>query len=92
MEVGIEGQDKDFVERINEAMFKRRMIDRVVEKAVAGNEKEWEQLSPHTAIKWQNRLYVPKDKKLHEDIIRAHHDTIAAGHPGRYKNPRAHHQ
>jgi len=80
MEVGIEGQDKDFVEQINEAMFKKKIIDRVVEKAIAGKEKEWEQLSPHTAIKWQKRLYVPKDKKLREDIIRAHHDTIAAGH------------
>ena len=85
MEVGIDGQDKDFVERINEAMFKKKIIDRVVEKAITGKEKEWEQLSPHTAIKWQKRLYVPRDKKLCKDIIRAHHDTIAAGHPGRYK-------
>ena len=69
IEVGIEGQDKDFVERINETMLKKKRIDRVVEKAIAGKEKEWEQLSPHTAIKWQKRLYIPKDKKLREDII-----------------------
>ena len=91
MEVGIEGQDKDFIERINEAMFKKKMINRVVKKALAGKEKEWEQLSPHTAIKWQKHQYVPKDKKLREDIIRAHHDMIAAG-PSSLQNPRTYHQ
>ena len=30
----------------------------------------------------QERLYVPRNKKLREDIIRAHHDTVVAGHPG----------
>src|SRR5882762_3718837 len=85
MEVGIEGRDIEFVDQINEAMLKRKMVDRVVEKAIAGNEKEWEQLTPLCEIKWQERLYVPRDKRLREDIIRAHHDSIAAGHPGRYK-------
>src|SRR5882762_7491015 len=66
-------------------MMKKKMVDRVVEKAIAGNEKGWEQLTPLCEIKWQERLYVPRDKKLREDIIRAHHDTIAARHPGRYK-------
>ena len=61
------------------------MVNRVVEKAIAGNEKGWEQLTPLCEIKWQERLYVPRDKRLREDIIRAHHDTITAGHPGRYK-------
>ena len=45
MEVGIDGQDKDFIEGINEAMFKKKMVDRVVEKALAGKEKGWEQLA-----------------------------------------------
>ena len=40
MEVGIEGRDIEFINRINEAMLKRKMIDRVVEKALAGKEKE----------------------------------------------------
>jgi len=40
MEVGIEGQDKDFVERINKAMFKKKMVDRIVKKALAGKRKD----------------------------------------------------
>ena len=85
MEVGIEGRDIEFIDQINEAMLKRKMVDRVVEKAIAGNEKEWEQLAPNCTIKWQERLYVPRDKRLREDIIRAHHNSIATGHPGHYK-------
>ena len=66
-------------------MLKKKVVNRVVEKALGGKEKGWEQLAPNCLIKWQEQIYVPKDKKLHEDIIQAHHDTIAAGHPGRYK-------
>lgn len=36
-------------------------------------------------ITFQGRIYVPKDAKLKEDIIRAHHDSYTGGHPGRYK-------
>lgn len=32
-----------------------------------------------------DRIYVPKNRKLREDIIREFHDTATAGHPGRYK-------
>ena len=83
MEVGIEGQDKNFVEQINEAMFKKKMIDRVVKKALAGKEKEWER--EERMITWQNCIYVPKDTKLCEEIICVHHDSFTAGHPRRYK-------
>ena len=85
MKVSIEGQVKEFVEQINKAMIKRKMVNRVVKKALAGKEKGWEQLAPHCTIKWQEWIYVPKDKKLQDDIIQAHHDTLAAGHPGHYK-------
>ena len=53
MEVGIEGRDIEFVDQINKAMLKRKMVDRVVKKTIAGNKKEWEQLAPNCAIKWQ---------------------------------------
>ena len=36
-------------------------------------------------VTWQRHLYVSKNKKLREDIIKAHHDSHVAGHPGRYK-------
>ena len=33
----------------------------------------------------QECIYIPKDRKLREDIIREHHNSIVAGHLGRYK-------
>jgi Integrase zinc binding domain len=56
----------------------------VVEKALAGKEKSWQE-HEDGVITWQERIYVPKNKRLQEDIIREHHDSVAAGHPGRYK-------
>ena len=50
-------------------MLKKKRVDRVVKKALAGKEKGWEQQVPLDVIKWQEQIYIPKDKKLHEDII-----------------------
>ena len=36
-------------------------------------------------VTWQERIYVLKNRHLREDIIRDHHDSVAAGHPGWYK-------
>src|SRR5712664_3344305 len=39
----------------------------------------------HGHVTYKDRLYIPADSTLRTDIIREHHDSIAAGHPGRYK-------
>lgn len=36
-------------------------------------------------ILYQGRVYVPKDAELCRDLVQIHHDSPAAGHPGRYK-------
>ena len=33
----------------------------------------------------KDRLYVPKDDHLHGEILKAHHDSPLAGHPGRHR-------
>ena len=55
----------------------------MVEKALRNEEKEWER--EEGMITWKNRIYMPKDRALRGDIIRAHHDEKVAGHPGCYK-------
>ena len=67
IEIGIEGQDKEFVEQIKEATMKKKVINTVVKNALAGKDKGWG--NPLDLIEWQKRIYVPKDKKLQEDII-----------------------
>ena len=73
--------DDDFLTRIKASSSTR---DRVVEKALAGKEKSWQEHEDGIVI-WQERIYVPKNKQFQEDIIREHHDSITAGHPRRYK-------
>ena len=36
-------------------------------------------------VTWKDWVYVPRDKKLREDIIQLHHDTTMTGHLGQYK-------
>jgi len=33
----------------------------------------------------EEKVYVPKDKKLRTEIIRLHHDTLIGGHGGQWK-------
>ena len=52
----------------------------VVTKALGDKHSDW-----HTEdglVLCQERIYVPQNKKLREDIIQAHHNSVVAGHPG----------
>ena len=83
MEVELKTGEGAVIQRIKKMTKNERRIDRAVEKALRNEEKEWEK--EEGMITWKNRIYVPKDRALRGDIIRAHHDERVAGHPGRYK-------
>ena len=74
--------DVDLLQKIKKAM--RQGKDRVVMKALAAKETDWEETEAGL-VYWKGMLYVPRNKELREDIIRIHHDDPLAGHPGRYK-------
>jgi hypothetical protein len=57
--------------------------DAIVTKMLALKDKDW--LESDGLVTWKGRVYIPVDRKLREDIIRKHHDSLTAGHPGRYK-------
>ena len=80
-EIVVEALDKDFVER---AIRARANKDRVVVKALAEGQEDWED-TDDGLTSYQGRIYIPRDNKLREDIIRAHHDSRIEGHPGKYK-------
>ncbi|GJF00540.1 hypothetical protein PsYK624_168330 [Phanerochaete sordida] len=73
--------DDDILRRIKRS---RGNKDRVVAKALEKQEAGWEE-QEDGIITWKDRIYVPKDRPLREKIIRLNHDSIVAGHPGRYK-------
>ena len=83
MEVELKTGEEVVIQCIKRLTKNERRMDWAVEKALKNEEKEWEK--EEGMITWKNRIYVPKDRALWGDIIWAHHDERATGHPGRYK-------
>jgi hypothetical protein len=77
--VDIGGSSDELLDRIR----KSKNVDGIVKEKVEKKEKDWEE--EDGIITWEGRVYVPKDKKLRDEVIHLHHDTYAAGHPGRFK-------
>ena len=75
--IAIETLDSDFVQRIKQSLNNK---DQSVVKALNDKDPSWRE--EDGLLLCQERLYVPRNKKLKEDIIRAHHDSAVAGHPG----------
>jgi len=46
-------------------------------------DKEWREVD--SVIYKERKVYIPKDDKLREEIIRLHHDTPVRGHGGQWK-------
>ena len=79
MEVEMKTEEM-IIQRIKRLMKNEKRIDQAVEKALRNEEREWER--EEGMITWKNWIYVPKDRTLQGDIIRAHHDERTTGHPG----------
>ena len=87
-EVVVEGLEVEIVEKIKKARSKDEDVIRVVEeikkarvRELRGN--EWK-MEDDMVLK-EGKIYVPKDEELRMEIIRLHHDVLAAGHGGRWK-------
>ena len=59
----------------------RDKLDKRVKKALDKRDPKCEKLEDGL-IHFKGCIYVPKDDTLREDIIRGHHDSTLAGHPG----------
>ena len=79
MEVDMKTGEEVIIQRIKKLTKNERRMDRAVDRALRNKEKEWER--EEGMITWKNRIYVPKDRALRGDIIRAHHDEKVARHP-----------
>jgi hypothetical protein len=72
--------DDGFLTRIRKHM---KNLDASVQEALKENHKDWTQ--HNRLILFQGRIYVPRDAHLREDILKSHHDSPLAGHPGQHK-------
>lgn len=82
------GQETALLKKIREA----KDLDENVVKAVEELDKsparrldgqEWSR--EQGLILFRGKVYVPKDMELRRQIVEAHHDSMVAGHPGRWK-------
>jgi hypothetical protein len=80
-ELDLQTQSKEIYAQIKATSNNR---EPKVDKALENKEPGWKKLD-NGLITFRERLYVPKNSKLRERIIRENHDSIVAGHPGRYK-------
>jgi len=81
----VEGPEKEIVKRIKEARDKDEEVIKVVEEMKKAGVKmlrdeEW-QIEERLVLK-EEKVYVPKNKKLRVEIIQLHHDTLIAEHEG----------
>ena len=87
--VAIEG-DVELLQRVREAKeFDEELVD-AIEKVKVGAPRmlrrgleEWN--TEDGLLLFRGKVYVPKDLELRRDIVALHHDTVAVGHPGRWK-------
>jgi hypothetical protein len=74
-------QDED--EIIEEIQRRRTQRDWTVTQGLKQKPKEFKETNG--IIEFKGMIYVPRDRRLRERIIFAHHDTTIAGHPGQHK-------
>ena len=55
--------------------------DQIVVKALSEKQKGWEE-SNGRLVTWQNRVYIPKDSMLRENLIQLQHNMTLVGNLG----------
>jgi len=78
----------DLLEEVRKSKMKDDEVVKVVEEMKRAGVKmlrdeEWREVD--SIIYKEEKVYVPKDKKLRAEIIRLHHDTPIEGHGGQWK-------
>ena len=89
--VAMEGPERTLMDEVKKGNRQGRMEEAVAKawKALKqGSAKlirsaEWKQQGG--LLFFQDRIYVPRDMDLRRRIVELHHDTMVAGHPGRWK-------
>ena len=84
----IEGAESTILSKIR----KSKNYDESVVKAVTElkrsptkvlREAEWSE--EQDLVLYHGKVYVPKDMDIRREIVKLHHDSMVAGHPGRWK-------
>ena len=83
----IEGLGVEFMKRIQNCTDRDESVVKAIKELGSSpshlRSHEWEETE--NCILFRGRVYVPRDPRLWHDIVKAHHDSPIAGHPGRWK-------
>jgi len=82
--------ERPLVQRIKEVQIMEDDVRQVVKqvkklgpKSLRKGLEDWNM--EEGLLLYRGRIYIPKNEIIRRDIIKIHHDTPAAGHPGRHK-------
>jgi hypothetical protein len=80
-------EDTSFIDRIRNCKHRDDAVTKAF-KALQGTTgtlhgAEWSE--EEGIVTFNGKIYVPRDAKLRHDIAHAHHNSVIAGHPGRWK-------
>jgi len=78
----------DLLEKVRKSKVKDDRVVKAVEEMKQVEVKmlrdeEWREVD--SIMYKEEKVYMPKDKKLRVEIIRLHHDTLIGGHGGQWK-------
>jgi hypothetical protein len=79
LELDLTGPDNKLYERIHDKTFSHVKLQ--MQEALASKESKYAQ-GNNGVIFYKDKIYVPDNAKLCKNILRARHNTPAAGHPG----------
>ena len=84
----LNGDEPKLLKEIRNAKELDESVVKAVEEMKKSNVRriegqEWSQ--EQGLILFQGKVYVPKDPNLRKQIVELHHDSLMAGHPGRWK-------
>lgn len=74
---------RDNGEIMEEIRRRRTQRDEVVKVALRNHDPKY--VETNGIVEVDTKVYVPRDRRLRDRIVHAHHDVPIAGHPGRFK-------
>lgn len=85
--VVLEGADKELMERVKRCKERDEAVVKAFRElgSLKGVLRGSEWSEEDDIVLFNGKIYIPKDDQLRYDIVRLHHDTVTAGHPGRWK-------
>src|SRR5258707_15408652 len=78
----VDSRGDELVECIQRGMDYNNAVVKALQELGAGmlQSDEWER--DRDLVMYRGCVYVPKDPKLHHDIVHTHHDSVMTSHPG----------